>query len=67
MTEQTSTPIIVKRYAGTRLYDTHAARYVSLEDVADMLQAERSVAVYDAGSGKDITPEVLAQIVARRH
>jgi polyhydroxyalkanoate synthesis repressor PhaR len=67
MIERTSTPIVVKRYGGARLYDTHAARYVSLEDIADMLRAERSVAIYDAGSGTDITPAVLAQIVARQH
>ena len=40
---------------------------VSLADIADMLRAERSVAVYDAGSGEDITPEVLALIIARQH
>ena len=67
MTEQTPPPIIVKRYGGARLYDTHAARYVSLADIADMLRAERSVAVHDAGSGEDITPEVLARIIARQH
>ena len=64
MTERTQKPVIVKRYGGMRLYDTHAGRYVSLGDIADMLRAQRRVAVRDAGSGEDITPSVLSQIIA---
>ena len=67
MTEQTSTPIVIKRYGGTRLLRCARGPLCEPEDIADMLRAERSVAVEDAGSGKDITPKVLAQIVARQH
>ena len=59
-------PILIKRYAGSRLYDTRAACYVTLEDIAEMLEARQSVAVVEAGSGRDITQAVLAEIGANQ-
>jgi polyhydroxyalkanoate synthesis regulator protein len=46
---------IITRYAGVRLYDTQAGRYLSLQDIAAMLRAGRRVTVHDAGSGEDVT------------
>ena len=55
-------PIVIKQYA-RRLYDTEAARYVTLEAVADLVRGRRPVIVQDAKTGVDITSEMLAQIV----
>jgi polyhydroxyalkanoate synthesis regulator protein len=53
-------PRLIKRYARTRLYDTQAARYVSLRDLR--VWAARGVAfiVIDAETGDDITRVLLA-------
>ena len=66
MTADTHGPILIKRYAGSRLYDTKAACYVTLQDIAEMLEGRQDVAVVEAGSGRDITQAVLAEIGARR-
>ncbi len=64
---QAADPIIIKLYAGSRLYDTQAARYVALDDLAGMLRSRLSVAVLEASSGRDITQAVLAGIISGRH
>jgi len=66
MAEQAAVRLI-KRYAGVRFYDVDAASYVSIEEVADLLRARRSVHVVDAATGQDVTRAVLAQVPDRRH
>ena len=56
-------PIVIKKYANRRLYDTSASRYVTLEDLAVMVREGRQFAVQDAKSGEDITRPVLGQII----
>lgn len=57
-------PIIVKKYPNRRLYDTGQSTYVTLEDLRDMVQENVNFVVQDAKTGKDITREVLTQVVA---
>jgi polyhydroxyalkanoate synthesis repressor PhaR len=59
--------ITIKRYGNRRLYNPGAARYVSLDDLAEMVDDERELVVTDAASGEDITRSVLQQIVRARH
>jgi polyhydroxyalkanoate synthesis regulator protein len=54
MAEQAAVRLI-KGYAGARFYDVDAASYVSIEEVADLLRARRSVQVVDAATGQDVT------------
>jgi polyhydroxyalkanoate synthesis repressor PhaR len=56
-------PVVVKKYANRRLYNTEASSYVTLEDLAGMVRAGRDFVVYDAKSGEDITRSVLTQII----
>jgi len=56
-------PVIVKKYANRRLYNTGTSSYVTLEDLATMVKAGEDFVVYDAKSGDDITRSVLAQII----
>ncbi|SFK20488.1 polyhydroxyalkanoate synthesis repressor PhaR [Falsiroseomonas stagni] len=63
-TEGPSTPpVVVKKYANRRLYNTESSSYVTLEDLAVMVRNGRHFVVYDAKSGEDITRSVLTQII----
>src|SRR5262245_26519940 len=59
-------PVTIKRYAHRRLYDTGTGAYVTLEDLAFMVEDEREFAVVDAATGADITRSVLQQIIRER-
>ncbi|RVT97640.1 polyhydroxyalkanoate synthesis repressor PhaR [Rhodovarius crocodyli] len=56
-------PVVVKKYANRRLYNTESSSYVTLEDLALMIRQGRDFVVYDAKSGEDITRSVLTQII----
>ena len=61
--EQESRPVIIKKYANRRLYNTDTSTYVTLEDLAEMVRGERDFVVYDAKTGEDLTHSVLTQII----
>ena len=61
--QQQQAPVVVKKYANRRLYNTETSSYVTLEDLAVMVRGGRDFAVYDAKSGEDITRSVLTQII----
>lgn len=53
-------PILVKRYARSRLYDTASQRYVSLEQLRDWAHRGLAFIVQDAETGADVTRVLLA-------
>jgi len=55
-------PILIKRYAGKRLYSTLSASYVTLEDLADMVLRRIKFVVRDAQTGADITLDYLKRL-----
>ena len=57
--EQENRPVIIKKYANRRLYNTDTSTYVTLEDLAEMVRGERDFVVYDAKTGEDLTHAVL--------
>jgi polyhydroxyalkanoate synthesis repressor PhaR len=59
----TSAPVIVKKYANRRLYNTESSSYITLDTLADMVRSGRDFVVYDAKTGDDITRSVLTQII----
>ncbi len=59
-------PVVVKKYANRRLYNTETSTYVTLDDLAAMVKAERDFVVYDAKSGDDLTHTVLTQIIVEQ-
>jgi polyhydroxyalkanoate synthesis repressor PhaR len=63
---RTDEPITIKRYGHSRLYNASAGSYVSLQDIADMVEDDDEFVVRDAKSGEDITTIVLKQIIAER-
>ncbi len=56
-------PVIIRKYANRRLYDTTTSRYVTLDDIARMVGDGARVRVLKAGDGSDLTRQVLAQII----
>jgi len=58
--------LLIKKYGNRRLYDTEASRYITLEDLAEIVKAGRDVRVVDAKTEKDLTKTVLLQIIAER-
>ena len=62
-TDQENRPVIIKKYANRRLYNTDTSTYVTLEDLAEMVRSERDFVVYDAKTGEDLTHSVLTQII----
>ena len=59
-------PVVVKKYANRRLYNTETSTYVTLEDLAAMVRSERDFVVYDAKTGDDLTHAVLTQIIVEQ-
>jgi polyhydroxyalkanoate synthesis repressor PhaR len=64
--ENESRPVIIKKYANRRLYNTDTSTYVTLEDLAEMVRGERDFVVYDAKTGEDLTHSVLTQIIVEQ-
>jgi polyhydroxyalkanoate synthesis repressor PhaR len=56
-------PVVVKKYANRRLYNTESSCYITLDNLADMVRQGRDFVVYDAKTGEDITRSVLTQII----
>lgn len=63
MSEQDK-PLLIKRYASRRLYNTETSDYVTLEDIAGFIRAGREVQIIDLKSGDDLTRQYLLQIIA---
>jgi polyhydroxyalkanoate synthesis repressor PhaR len=61
--EASRSPVVVKKYANRRLYNTESSSYVTLDDLAKMVRDGRDFVVYDAKTGDDITRSVLTQII----
>jgi polyhydroxyalkanoate synthesis repressor PhaR len=59
-------PVVVKKYANRRLYNTETSTYVTLDDLSAMVKAERDFVVFDAKSGDDLTHSVLTQIIVEQ-
>ena len=58
------TPLLIKRYASRRLYNTETSDYVTLEDIAGFIRDGREVQIVDLKTGDDLTRQYLLQIIA---
>jgi len=54
---------VIKRYSNRKLYDTQESRYVTLEEIEEMIRAGKEISVVDAASGEDLTSVTLTQII----
>jgi len=60
---QSQTPLLIKRYASRRLYNTETSDYVTLDDIAAFIRTGRDVQIIDLKSGDDLTRQYLLQII----
>ena len=60
----TDKPLLIKRYASRRLYNTETSDYVTLDDIAEFIREGREVQIIDLKSGDDLTRQYLLQIIA---
>ena len=61
-----SKPVVVKKYANRRLYNTATSSYVTLDDLARMIKNGGDFVASDAKTGEDITRSVLTQIIVEQ-
>jgi len=60
---QSESPVIIKKYANRRLYNTQTSSYVTLDHLAQMVKEGTEFEVRDARTGEEITRSVLTQII----
>jgi polyhydroxyalkanoate synthesis repressor PhaR len=56
-------PVVFKKYANRRLYDTEKSAYVTLSELGDIIRSGRRVVVRDAQTKEDVTAFILTQII----
>jgi polyhydroxyalkanoate synthesis repressor PhaR len=56
-------PVIIKKYANRRLYNTQSSKYITLDFLADLTRKDVDFKVIDAKTDEDITHNVLTQII----
>jgi polyhydroxyalkanoate synthesis repressor PhaR len=64
MAETEKGPLLIKRYASRRLYNTETSDYVTLEAIAKFIREGREVQIVDLKTGDDLTRQYLIQIIA---
>jgi polyhydroxyalkanoate synthesis repressor PhaR len=53
----------IKRYESRKLYDSAESRYVSLEELAQLIRDGEEVEVVDNATGTDVTVQTLTQVI----
>jgi polyhydroxyalkanoate synthesis repressor PhaR len=59
--------VSIVRYPNRRLYDRSQGRYVTLQEIAAMVQEGKAVNVRDSKTNDDLTSTVLTQIILEHH
>jgi polyhydroxyalkanoate synthesis repressor PhaR len=54
---------LIRRYGNRKLYDTRESRYVTLEQLAQLVRQGEEIRVVDANTDRDLTSVKLAQII----
>jgi polyhydroxyalkanoate synthesis repressor PhaR len=55
----------IKKYANRKLYDTSEKKYVSFDDLSELIKAGEEVSIEDNETGEDITSSVVSQLLSR--
>jgi polyhydroxyalkanoate synthesis repressor PhaR len=56
-------PIVIKRYQNRKLYDTRSKRYITLEELEELIKRGQDIKVIENSTGNDITAITLSQII----
>ena len=54
---------VIKRYENRKLYDTETRKYISLEEIADLIRQGSEISVIEKNGGADITAQTLTQVI----
>src|SRR6476661_4935672 len=54
---------LIKKYANRKLYDTRTSRYITLDEIAQLVRDGHEIKVVDRDNGADLTQVTLSQIV----
>ncbi|WP_043113423.1 polyhydroxyalkanoate synthesis repressor PhaR [Solimonas soli] len=57
---------IIKKYPNRRLYDTHISRYITLEEIRQLVLQDVQFRVEDKRTHEDITRSILLQVIAEQ-
>lgn len=57
---------VIKKYPNRRLYDTEISRYITLEEVRQLVIDDVPFRVEEKRSGEDITRSILLQVIAEQ-
>ncbi len=56
-------PVIIKRYRNRKLYNTESKRYITLDEIAELIKAQADIQVIENDTGNDLTATTLSQII----
>jgi polyhydroxyalkanoate synthesis repressor PhaR len=56
-------PVVIKKYANRRLYNTRTSTHVTLEDLAGLIKTRQDFIVCDGKTREDITRSILIQVI----
>jgi polyhydroxyalkanoate synthesis repressor PhaR len=56
---------VIKKYANRKMYDTHDKRYVSMDQLSELIKKGEEVMVIDNRTGDDITTAIISQLLGR--
>ena len=66
MSESKSGPRVIKKYPNRRLYDTVESRYITLDDIRNLVVQQAEFRVIDKKTNEDITRSILIQVIAEQ-
>lgn len=55
--------ILIKKYSNRKLYDLNRSRYITLEEIAELIREGKGVKIVDADTQEDLTNVTLVQIL----
>jgi len=56
-------PVLIKRYANRKLYNTESSRYITLKGISELVRDKKEIRVVDNETGEDITSYILSLIL----
>ncbi|HKI44668.1 MAG TPA: polyhydroxyalkanoate synthesis regulator DNA-binding domain-containing protein [Balneolales bacterium] len=56
---------LIKRYENRKLYDKEGGKYISLEEIAQLIREGEQIRVVDNATRRDITSQTLTQIILK--
>ena len=59
--------LVIKRYPNRKLYDTQARRYITLDEIAELIRRGEDIQVVDHSDGADLTAQTFSQIIFEQH